>query len=491
MKKNFVKLTSVLLFIGLFNFFAFGQTINLFTLKNEPKATVDKSSLASIREAEISFNFSALSKLNSQDLSFTLFDGKTYSAKMNDSEGFEFRSIDDFTWRGKLTDGNGDAVLTFKKGYVAGLIYSPTSVYEIVPKGEKQILIELNTEKFPECGGDLKSEKALENKLQIPQAGVDSGDRVDVLVLYTTPVKNSLGGVAQAEVFAQQAVDSANTAYLNSKIRMRIRLARAEETAIAETGSLGSELPVLRGDATTAISRDTSKADLVAMISNSADNCGIGYLMGSSTGNQGNGFTVTSRGCAVGNLSFAHELGHNMGSTHNPENGSSATYSYGYGHYYDGNYRTVMSYTNPCPLGCTRRPYFSNPQVLFNNLPTGIENARDNARSINNTADIIANYRYSGSSISLMNFKSWRLFPRNLPRKILWSTDNVSGNVNIEFSKDSGSTWTTIVADTPNDGEESFKIPFNLGSTRSGRLRISGVLTPYISDSSIENFQVR
>jgi peptidyl-Asp metalloendopeptidase len=490
MTKDIVKLTSVLLFIGLFSFFAFGQTINLFTLKDEPKANADKSSLASIREAEISFNFSALSKLNSQDLSFTLFDGKTYRAKMNDSEGFEFRSLEDFTWRGKLTDGNGDAVLTFKKGYIAGLIYSPTSVYEIVPKGEKQILIELDTEKFPECGGDLKSEKALENKLQTPQAGVDSGDRVDVLVLYTTPVKNSLGGVAQAEVFAQQAVDSANTAYLNSKIRMRVRLARAEETAITETGSLGSELPVLRGDATTAISRDTSKADLVAMISNSADNCGIGYLMGSQAGNQSSGFTVTSRGCAVGNLSFAHELGHNMGSQHNPENGSNPTFNYGFGHYYDGNYRTVMSYVNPCPAGCTRRAYFSNPEVLFNNLPTGIE-SRNNSLSINNTADTIANYRYSGSSISLLNFNGGNIFPRNLYRKVTWSSDNVSGNVNILYSKDSGSNWTTIVADTLNDGEEIIKIPSDLGTSRRGRLRVSNVAAQHISDSSVGNIQVR
>jgi peptidyl-Asp metalloendopeptidase len=491
MKKNTVKLTSVLLFIGLFSFFAFGQTNSLFSLKDEPKANLDKSSPASIREAEISFNFSTMTKLNSQDLSFPLFDGKNYSAKMSDSEGFEFRSMNDFTWRGKLTEGNGDVVLTFKKGYVAGLIYTLNSVYEIVPKGDKQILIELNTDKFPECSGDLKNEETRENKLQIPSAGVDSGDRVDVLVLYTTPVKNTLGGVAQAQAFAQQAIDSANTAYINSKIRMRIRLAAAEETAIAETGSLGTELPVLRNDPATAISRNTSNADLVAMISNSADNCGIGYLMGGTTGNQNNGFTVTSRTCAVGNLSFAHELGHNMGSQHNPENGSNPSFNYGFGHYYDGNYRTVMSYVNPCPSGCTRRAYFSNPQVVFNNLPTGIEDARDNARSINNTADNIANYRYSGSSISLLNFNGGNIFQVNLPRKITWSSDNVSGNVSIEYSKNGGSSWITLLANTPNDGEEIIKIPFDQGRSRSGRLRVSSATTPYISDSSVNNFQVR
>ena len=49
------------------------------------------------------------------------------------------------------------------------------------------------------------------------------------------------------------------------------------------------------------------------------------------------------------------------------------TYPYGFGHYVNGSYRTVMSYVDPCTGGCTRRPYFSNPEVIFNGAPTGIE----------------------------------------------------------------------------------------------------------------------
>jgi len=124
--------------------------------------------------------------------------------------------------------------------------------------------------------------------------------------------------------------------------------------------------------------------------------CGIGYLMGSSSGNQSNAFTVTSRTCAVGNLSFAHELGHNMGSAHNPENGGGGTYSYSYGHWINGVFRTVMSYSNPCSWGCTRRAYFSNPSVTYNGYATGTS-SRDNARSINNTDTVIANYRSAGN----------------------------------------------------------------------------------------------
>ena len=62
---------------------------------------------------------------------------------------------------------------------------------------------------------------------------------------------------------------------------------------------------------------------------------------------------VTARSCAIGNLSYAHEHGHNLGFAHNPENGGGAAYADAYGHYVSGNYRTVMSYSNPCVGGCT------------------------------------------------------------------------------------------------------------------------------------------
>lgn len=467
--------------------FANAQTnAKLFNLRETPSAKIEKSSLASVRESEIRFNLASLNQVDNEKLILPLFDGRTYEAKRFQTE---VRAADDFTWRGKIIEGKfeGDVILTFKKGYVSGIIYAPQNVvYEIVPKGEKQILIELNQNLFPECAGDVKG---VESKPQAENAiaTTDSGDRIDVLVLYTTPVKNSLGGDAQAQAFAQSAIDTTNTTYLNSKIRQRVRLVFAQETAIAETGSLSSELPVVRADATVAALRDQYKADLVAMISNSSDACGIGYLMGSA--NPLNGFTVTSRTCAVGNLSFPHELGHNMGSQHNPENGSNPSYPFGFGHYVNGVFRTVMSYVDPCTSGCTRRPYFSNPEILFNGLPTGIDNARDNARSINNTADTIANYRYSGSNLMMNNFNGGEALPRNIARALTWSSDNITGNVRIEISRDESTNWETLIANTPNDGTESVTVYGR--ATRRARLRVVSIDNPIVSDSSVRNISIR
>lgn len=461
----------------------------LFNLKEIPRAKTEKSSLASLRESDIVFNFSNLGETDTDILNLTLFDSKSYSAKRSHTE---IRGLDDYTWRGKITKDKfeGDVILTFKKGFVSGLIYTPDSVYEIVPKGEKQILIELNQELFPDCAGNVKGDESkIENSNNL--VATDSGDRIDVLVLYTTPVKNSLGGDAQAQSFAQQAIDSTNTAYINSKIRQRVRLIAAQETAIAETGSLSTELSTVRNDVSVAALRDQFKADLVAMISNSSDNCGIGYLMGSNqaSGNANNAFTVTSRSCAIGNLSFAHELGHNMGSQHNPENGSGATYTFGYGHYVDGSYRTVMSYTNPCPSGCTRRPYFSNPEVFFSGFATGIDNARDNARAINNTADPISNYRYSGANINLSNFNGGEVLPRNIARTLNWSSEGITGNVRIEISRDESTNWQTLIANTPNDGAENITVQGR--PTRRARIRVVSADNATISDSSLKNIVIR
>ncbi len=324
---------------------------------------------------------------------------------------------------------------------------------------------------------------------EVTFVGVDSGDRIDVLVVYTTATKNFLGGDAQALAHAQAAIDATNTAYINSKIRQRARMVHSQEYVYTESGNSSTDLSNLRNDAAIATLRNAHNADLVAEISEVTGVCGIGYLMGGIGGNQNNGFTVTARSCAVGNLTFAHELGHNMGSQHNPENGSNPTLPYGFGHYVNGSYRTVMSYVNPCTSGCTRVAYFSNPGVIFNNATTGLNNARDNARSINNTADVIANYRYSGSSITMSNFNGGEALPRLISRTLTWTSDNIVGNVRIDISRDESTNWETVIASTPNDGTEAIAVGGR--STRRARVRIVSVDNPTVSDSSLANISIR
>jgi len=462
----------------------------LFSLKSSAKrvAEADKSSIASARESEIVFGADGKDLLQHERLTILLFDDKQFEAVLTQPE---WRAADDMTWRGKIKYDKveGDVVITFRKGFYSALIYGPASAYEIVPRGDKHFLVELDQSKFPECGGAVKGDESNRRASAADNlVGVDSGDRIDVLVVYTTATKNFLGGDAQAQAHAQAAVDAANTSYINSKIRQRLRMVHSQEFVYTEINP-STDLSNLRADAVIAALRNTHNADLVSEISEVTGVCGIGYLMGGVTGNQNNAFTVTVRSCAVGNLSFAHELGHNMGSAHNPENGSGATYSYGYGHWVNGSYRTVMSYVDPCTSGCTRVAYFSNPSVIYNGAATGVNNARDNARSINNTADTIAAYRYSGSSITLSSFNGANTLPRLIARDLTWSSDNITGNVRIDLSRDESTNWETLIASTPNDGSESISTVGR--ATRRGRLRVVSLSTPTVSDSSVTNIFVR
>lgn len=486
--KNFAAVFLFFLITGCASFSADAQAQSLFRLKDEPRKLVDaeKYSVASIRESEIEFAMrNPPGKIN-----LALFDGKNYEAVRTDSE---IRAMDDQTWRGKIVQGkfSGDVILTFRRGFVSGLIYAPEAVYEIAVKGDRQILVELDQKLFPECGGEIKSEA--ENKIVGSEnvTGIeDSGDRIDVLVFYTTATKNALGGDAQAQVLAQQGIDSSNTAYQNSKIRQRLRMVHARELVYTEVGTPSTDLSNFRNNTTVRDLREQYKADLVALIAEEPSVCGIGYLMGAnSPASQNNGYTLTHRTCVAGNLSFAHELGHNMGSQHNPENGSNPTYPFAFGHYVNGVFRTVMSYSDPCTSGCARRAYFSNPEIYFSGYATGIDNQRDNARSINLTADSISNYRYSGASLTLNNYSGGETIPRNLSRTLNWTSDNLPGNVRIEVSRNESTNWETLIANTPNDGSETINITGK--STRRARLKIVSLDNPSVSDSSAGNIIIR
>jgi hypothetical protein len=315
-------------------------------------------------------------------------------------------------WVGQLA-GSPDyqASLTWHAGQLRGLVSAPDGLYEVTSDGEgRPWLVELDDARFPACGGAVHA-PALGGFAAVdasaPVSARDTADNIEILVVYTAQVRAAVGGAAQAEALAQSAIDSSNTAFANSGMGVRFRLVGARETALAETGTASEVLGRVRGDATVAGWRNEVGADMVGMIVESLSGaCGIGYLMTTvSTDFAPSAYQVTARGCAVGNLTFAHEHGHNMGMAHNPENAGSAAYPYAYGHWVNGSFRTVMSYSNPCTSGCTRRPYFSNPNVNFNSVPTGVTNQRDNARAGDNVGPTVARFRTALASIFSNGFE--------------------------------------------------------------------------------------
>ena len=130
--------------------------------------------------------------------------------------------------------------------------------------------------------------------------------------------------------------------------------------------------------------RERYGADIVAMIIDASQYCGIGYvgprkdLM----------FSVTKYSCATGYYTFGNEIGHNLGLSHDrgtEEACSSSRYNYGYR---DPNaaFRTIMAYN--CKSGqcdgnpgrrCPKIQRFSTPNFRYQGKAIGIAGQADSA----------------------------------------------------------------------------------------------------------------
>jgi hypothetical protein len=347
-------------------------------------------------------------------LALPTLDGKAWQANRIFSED---RGKGDFVWRGSLRgdpDGLTSVTLTVRRGRMSGLIVGPSSVYQIVPFGpEAHLLAEIDPSLFPECGGAVEPEISANEDLRQASAitpGAAGGGivTVEVMALYTPQARDAAGGVANIEATVQSAVDITNTAFTGSSSNARFHLAYTGLANHDDAGDTSADLSWVRYDATVAGLRNTHAADLVSLIvENGAGVCGRGYVMRNvGPGFASSAFQVTDRGCAVGNLTWAHEHGHNLGLEHDPANGTSpasASYPWSFGHYVNGSYRTVMSYSNQCASGCTRVARFSNPDVVYNSSATGIADERDNHRTLDEgdsgvgTAEVAAAFRGSAA----------------------------------------------------------------------------------------------
>ncbi len=325
----------------------------------------------------------------------------------------DVRDLFSYTWYGRVVGGaevGGTYVLSVEEDAVMGAVWlDDARAFEIKSDAAGVLwATEIHQAAFEPCAtGHEHCVHAVHEARPEPVGGArgdacqDDGSLIDVMVVYTPSARNAAGGTNAVRALANSAVASANTAYQNSNIATRLRLVYLDEISYTEGSSFGTDLSRLRStsdefmDEVHAI-RDTVRADMVALINNNSGACGVAYLMTNlSTGFRTSAFSVTRHSCAVGNLTFAHELGHNMGSAHDRDNAGNALFSFSYGHRWTGTngslYRSVMAYSPG-----SRRSQFSNPDVLFVGTPTGVPegqpNSADNARSINQAALTIANF---------------------------------------------------------------------------------------------------
>lgn len=354
-------------------------------------------------------------KSSDQVLILNLFDNIKYNIKITEKKISHATATE--IWSGKIigmpkshvsiavTHGVVSGSIRTDDGKFYKIVYIANNTYSIEEIDEQELPKELEPQK-PRSKSSARGVSAA----SAPVSGAsDTGQIIDIMVLYTASARNAAGGTSAIESIINSAVNTMNTTFSNSGITPRIRLVHTEEVSYnrGETGTasgFSTALDDLTGTSDGFMDhihalRDTYHADMVQLLMNNNAVGGLAWIMQTpSSAFESNAFSVVHYEYADG-WAFDHEFGHNMGMAHDRAHAANAgAYSYSYGFQSpSGSWHTIMSYD--CPDGCPRIDYWSNPEVTYNGeltgAPIGTSDEADATTTINNNANIIANWRTS------------------------------------------------------------------------------------------------
>ena len=395
-------------------------------------------------------------------MSLALEGGKTLRVEV---DHVDKRGPSDFSWFSK-PNPRSNAQFVVRNGKTFGTIRSGADTYQVRPSGNGHIIVKLDYAALPaeHPPAFRQVEAASRSK---PQAGPfdvrDTVSTIELLVAYTPKVRAATSDVG---ALVQLAVDEANVANSNSKVKVKFHLAHSYEIDYTESGDYDKDLKRFREnndgfmDGVHAL-RDQHAADVAVLIFDNDDYCGMASDI---KANASNAFAVVHYSCATGYYSFAHEIGHLMGARHDPAADPSTTpFAYGHGFQHasaggtDTAWRTVMAYN--CSPSCTRVQQWSNPNVTFNGYATGTAATHDNARVLNETAATVAGFRESSSpnpTVGLWHTMrrpngSWTglgdvngQFSIPGPVRAVAATASNPGETQYAFATDDGHLWHTM-----------------------------------------------
>ncbi len=340
------------------------------------------------------------------DVTLNLFDD---AVAISQGARVEGRAHGLSSWSSRIEDDRfGYALFVARDERVLGQVEAAGSLFQIRPVGGPvHEIVEIDPSSLPPESEPLVAEKSGSPAESVSRATRavprDSVDSIRVLIVYTAA---AAAASADIEAEAQLAIDAANTAYANSGMLTRLELVATAETDYVEQGDIYDDLAYLAGRFDGKMDevhplRNAYLADFVALLTEiSPDYCGLASLMSTaSPAFESQAFSVTYRPCAVGNLTLAHEIGHNMGCQHDRANAtSSPAYSWAFGFQDpEGDFRTVMAISGGCPSPCPRVAHFANPDVLYFGDPTGVDAGETDAAAcalaIDSTSTVSCDFR--------------------------------------------------------------------------------------------------
>lgn len=393
-------------------------------------ATVPPEQVGTRRSRIALVDPAAVSQLRGGALTLNLFEDAAFTAVGEVQPESAARGLSSTLWTGTLSGIPGTNVVLLSDAfgnidlrvlalgrnfYVQSLGGGVVRISEIDPSAGRYARDGQPIDDGVPAGSDEAGQREVALNLASPRA--DDGSIVDVMVVYTPAAVALLGSEAAARLAIEATVALTNISYQNSGVNFRLRLVHVAQVDYVEQGF--SDLNRLSGSGDGFMDivhqwRSDYAADLVALMPGTSvanrNYCGIASLP-LSMPSPNSAFSITEALC-ISDITFAHELGHNMGKAHDHANGSSAIHPYAYG-YQDnstgvgdyGDWVTVMAYSTggQCPGGyipgvCPAIAYWSDNEATYLGKPLGNPgiNGEDNAQSLNETALAIANYRISG-----------------------------------------------------------------------------------------------
>ncbi|MEI2456391.1 M12 family metallo-peptidase [Lysobacter firmicutimachus] len=308
----------------------------------------------------------------------------------------QLKRINTFTGAELIDDPEESAIIVRNGDKIAGTVRSGGKLYRIDPLKRGGHTISLIDESrmppdHPASGYNAKPIVPFVNDPGFDEAAFNQKApyTVRVMVVYTQAAANAVGDTLAK---ANLAITESNQSFANSAVNVRFQLA-GQYTSSYVTAGFDTDLSRFRGTADGYLdsyhtTRNNIAADVNVLIITDNAYCGLGYLNSNAAG----AFSVVGHTCMTGYYSFAHEIGHNFGAHHDPNNGTNTVYPYGHGYWAPNKtWRTVMAYN--CGSNCPRLKYWSNPNITYNGVPMGTAAKSNNARVLNERAATVAAFR--------------------------------------------------------------------------------------------------
>ena len=334
----------------------------------------------------------------------------------------------------------GQVVFVVDDDGITGMVHAVSSTYMIRSLGTGDVEIrEVDTSTLPPEAEPIRrgepEESGAAAVVGLPQPTTTISELV-VLVVYTAAAKTALDPISRS---IDLVISSTNKSFRDSGVNIRVRAHKAE-VAYTEAddvpGLSGADIDLLRLQSPDDGYMDgihklraQHDADFVHLVADSKGPCGIAFLSPQPTHEWS--FALTAAPCVTYGT-FAHELGHNLGLSHDRfVNAVSVTSPYAHGYVnlaglrlhsaYDVRlWRTIMSYNDLCSTSnerCVRTLRFSNPNLTAQygdalGVPgtaasTRVDGPADAARALNEVRAAAADMDSKPVFLSRVGVQQW------------------------------------------------------------------------------------